>query len=286
MNVAQAFEPYRVGEIEVITIPDGHRTFPLPEDFVVNADRGAINAALAQAGMPADEMTIVFNPVVVRTGGQTILIDTGNGQGAPAGSGLLMANLLAASIAPEKIDLVVISHFHSDHINGLLVPDGKLAFPNAAITVPAPEWAFWTDEGERTRAAPGRMQELFGNVARVLLPNRDRIRQHDWRREVAAGMTAVATPGHSRGHTSYMLASGRDRLFIQCDVTNHPALFARHPGWHARFDQDPVMAEATRRKVYEMLASERVPVQGFHFPWPCRGLIERDGEGYRLIAMP
>lgn len=280
-----AFEPYRVGEIDVITVPDGQRTFPLPDDFIVNADRRAINAALAEAGMPADQMTIVFNPVVIRTAGKTILVDTGNGPGAPQGAGLLMANLRAASIAAEAIDLVVISHFHSDHINGLLAADGKLAFPNAIITVPAPEWAFWTDEGERARAAPGRMQELFGNVARVLLPHRDRIRQHEWGREVAPGMTAVATPGHSHGHTSYMLASGRERLFIQSDVTNHPALFVRHPGWQARFDQDPVMAEATRRKTYEMLASERIPVQGFHFPWPSRGLIAKDGDGYRLTAM-
>jgi glyoxylase-like metal-dependent hydrolase (beta-lactamase superfamily II) len=285
MKVKEMLEPYRVGDIEVITVADGQRTFPLPEDFIVNADRAAVNGALAQAGMPADQMTIVFNPVIARTAGETVLIDTGNGPGAPAGAGLLMASLAKASIAPEAIGLIIISHFHGDHINGLLAADGKLAFPNAVITVPAPEWAFWTDETERDRAAPGRMQELFQNVARVLLPHSGRIRQHQWGREVVPGLTAVATPGHSLGHTSYMLRSGRDRLFIQCDLTNHPALFVRHPGWHARFDQDPVMAEAARRRVYEMLASERIPVQGFHFPSPCRALIERDGEGYRLIAL-
>jgi glyoxylase-like metal-dependent hydrolase (beta-lactamase superfamily II) len=280
--MVRPFEPYRVGDIDVITVPDGQRTFPLPDDFIVNADRAAINGALSEAGMPPDQMTIVFNPVIVKTGGKTILIDTGNGPGA----GLLMENLKKASIAPEAIDMVVISHFHGDHINGLLTADGRLAFSNAVITVPAPEWAFWTDEGERARASPGRMQELFANVARVLLPYRDRIQRHDWGKEVATGMSAVATPGHSAGHTSYMLESGRDRLFIQSDVTNHPALFVRHPGWHARFDQDPLMAEATRRKVYEMLASERIPVQGFHFPFSCRALVERSGDGYRLIAQP
>lgn len=288
MNAAGAPASHRVGDIEITTVPDGHRTFPLPDDFVANAGREAINAALAEAGMPANQMTIMFNPVLIRTAGKTILIDTGNGQGAglpPAGPGLLMANLKAASISPDTIDLVVISHFHSDHINGLIAPDGRLAFPNATITVPAPEWAFWTDDGERARAAPGRMQELFANVTRIFLPYRDRVEQHDWGREVAAGVTAVATPGHSLGHTSYMLASGRDRLFIQSDVTNHPALFVRNPGWHARFDQDPEMAEATRRKVYDMLASERVPVQGFHFPPPYRALVERAGDGYRLVAM-
>jgi glyoxylase-like metal-dependent hydrolase (beta-lactamase superfamily II) len=285
MSMNETFEPYRVGDIEVITIPDGQRTFPLPDDFIINADRTAINGALREAGMPADQMTIVFNPVIVRTGGQTILIDTGNGPGAPTGAGLLMENLRKASIAPEAIDMVVISHFHGDHINGLLADDGGLAFPNAAITVPAPEWAFWTDEGEHARAAPGRMQELFGNVARVLLPHRGRVHRHDWGKEVAPGMIAVATPGHSAGHTSYMLGSGRDRLFIQSDVTNHPALFVRHPGWQARFDQDPLMAETTRRKVYGMLASERIAVQGFHFPSPCRALVEKTGDGYRLIPL-
>jgi glyoxylase-like metal-dependent hydrolase (beta-lactamase superfamily II) len=260
MNGTATFEPFHLGGIEVVTVPDGQRTFPLPDGFVVNADRAAINAALTEAGMPSNEMTVVFNPVVVRTAGKTLLIDTGNGQGAPAGSGLLMANLKAASIAPAAIDLIVISHFHPDHINGLIAADGTLAFPNAVITVPAAEWDFWTDEGERARAAPGRMQELFSNVARVLLPHRDRIQRHSWGQEVAPSMMAFPTPGHTPGQTSYMLGSGRDRLFIQSDLTNHPALFVRHPGWHARFDQDPVIAEASRRKVYEMLASERVHV--------------------------
>lgn len=278
------FSPHRVGEIDVVTLREGHRTFPLKEaEFIHNASMAEINAALAEAGMPPDQMTIVFNPIAVRTGGEWYLFDTGNGP-QPAGStaGLLMASLAAAGIAPETIPHVVISHFHGDHINGLLAA-GVAAFPNADILVPEREWTFWNDEGERARAAPGRMQELFANVARVFEKLRDRVRTYRGGEEIAPGITAVDTPGHSIGHTSFLVESGGERLYIQSDVTNHPALFARNPGWQARFDQFPDEAVATRKKVYEMLLAEKLLVQGFHFPFPSRGFIQRAGDGYRVV---
>lgn len=278
---------YGIGDITVTTVPDGDRTFPFPDNFVLNAGREDVNAALAAAGMPKDKMTIVFNPVVIESGSRRILLDTGMGEaaGAAAGAtnGLLMRNLAAAGIDPKSIDLVVISHFHGDHVNGLVRADGSLAFPNARITVPEKEWAFWMDDAEMARAPQGRMEELFQNNRRVFDPLKGKIETHAWDKEVAPGMTAVGTPGHTAGHTSYVLSSGGKSVFVQSDVTNHPALFVRNPGWHAFFDQDPAQAEQTRRRVYEMLVSEKMPVQGFHFPLPSLGRAERDGSGYRIV---
>jgi hypothetical protein len=85
---------------------------------------------------------------------------------------------------------------------------------------------------------------------------------------------------------SYVVASGDKKVYVQADVTNHPALFARNPGWHAFFDQDPKMAEETRRKVYDMLVAEKMMVQGFHYPFPSVGYIEKAGSGYRVIPVP
>ncbi len=276
---------YSVGSTEVLVVPDGFRSSPLANGFILNAPREDVNAALVEYGMPADQVTIVFNPVLLRIGSKLVLIDAGNGEGRNADAGHLEANLREPGIDPDTIDAVVISHFHRDHIDGLLRQDGTSRFSNAVILVPTPEWTFWMDDGEKSRASEGRMQELFDNSRRVFKDLRPQVQQYGWGDELFSGLVAVATPGHSIGHTSFMLSSGGKSVFLQCDVTNHPALFVRHPGWHASFDQDPHQAEATRRKIYEMLVSEQIPVQGFHHPMPGLSIVERYRDGYRLVQL-
>jgi glyoxylase-like metal-dependent hydrolase (beta-lactamase superfamily II) len=274
---------YSVGTTEVLVVSDGFRSSALADGFILNASREEVNGALVEYGMPPDQVTIVFNPVLLRIGTKLVLIDAGNGEGRNADAGRLEANLREHRIDPATIDAVVISHFHRDHIDGLLRQDGTPRFPNAMILVPAPEWAFWMDDAEKSRASTGRMEELFENSRRVFKDLRPQ--EYAWDDELFPGLVAIATPGHSIGHTSFMLSSGGKSVFLQCDVTNHPALFVRHPGWHASFDQDPHQAEATRRKIYEMLASEQIPVQGFHHPMPGLSVVERYRDGYRLAPL-
>jgi glyoxylase-like metal-dependent hydrolase (beta-lactamase superfamily II) len=277
---------YTVGDIEIIILPDGHRTFPLPDGFVLNASRDEINAALAAASMPRDTMTIVFNPVVIRAGGKTVLFDTGNGPQAPnATLGRMPESMAAAGINPSAIDRVVISHFHGDHVNGLKTADGKPAFANADIIVPVGEWDFWMSDAEMGRATTPRMQELFRNNRRVFDDLGERIATYVHDQEVVPGVRAVSTPGHSIGHMSFMLSSRGQSLFLQSDVTNHPALFVAHPGWHAMFDQIPELAEQTRRRVYDMLVTDRLPVLGFHYPAPSIARVEKTAAGYRLLPL-
>jgi glyoxylase-like metal-dependent hydrolase (beta-lactamase superfamily II) len=277
---------YTVGDIEIIILPDGHRTFPLPDGFVLNASRDEINAALAAASMPRDTMTIVFNPVVIRSGGKTVLFDTGNGpQPAQATLGRMPESMAAAGIDPAAIDRVVISHFHSDHVNGLKTAEGKPAFAKADILVPVGEWNFWMNDVEMGKATTPRMQELFRNNRRVFDDLRERVTTYADDKEVVPGVRAVSTPGHSIGHMSFMLSSGSRSLFLQSDVTNHPALFVAHPGWHAMFDQIPDMAEQTRRRVYDMLLAERLPVLGFHHPAPSVSHVEKTAAGYGLMPL-
>jgi glyoxylase-like metal-dependent hydrolase (beta-lactamase superfamily II) len=280
------FSAIDLGGVTVTTLADGSRTLPLTEGFILNAGTTEINLALAEAGLPPDQLTILFNPIVITTAEHRVLIDTGNGP-QPSGStaGHLMASLAAASIAPESIDLVVISHFHGDHVNGLLDAAGADAFPNATITVPRVEWDFWMSDAEMARATPGRMTQLFQANRKIFTGVTRTVTQYDWGTDIIAGVAAIGTPGHSIGHTSFMITGTAGKLFVQSDLTNNPALFVRHPGWHAGFDQDPVLAEATRRKTLSMLAAEKILVQGFHFPFPSRGTIAADGDGFRYIPL-
>jgi glyoxylase-like metal-dependent hydrolase (beta-lactamase superfamily II) len=286
MSAATSYS-YKVGDAKVTAVTDGDRVAPLPDNFVTNATRDEVNAALAEAGMPLNQTHTIFTPTVIEVGGKRVLIDTGMGTAASKAPGstfgFLTKNMADAGIDPNSIDIVVCSHFHGDHVNGLWAEPGVLAFPNAQVSVPAPEWKFWMDDGEMARAPKGRMEDLFKNNHRVFDPIKSKVATHEWDKEVVPGLTAVGTPGHSAGHTSYVVSSGKDSLFVFCDVTNHPALFVRHPNWHAMFDQDPVLAEKTRIKTLDMLVADKMQVQAFHFPFPGRARIEKDGKSYRAV---
>ncbi|WP_424632090.1 MBL fold metallo-hydrolase [Bradyrhizobium sp. SYSU BS000235] len=286
-----SFYRYKVGDIEVTVVSDGSTTLALGDSFVLNAKKDEVNAALEKAFLPRDKVTINFGPLVINTGGKLVVVDTGNGPAAFAaskgGSGQFASNMAAAGIDPKNVDIVVISHFHGDHVNGLLTADGQPAFPNAEVLVPSVEWKYWMDDGEMSRASGDRMQGLFKNNRRVFETGlKKKVTPYEWGKEVAPGMLAVETIGHTPGHTSYVLSSGADKVFIQSDVTNNPDLFARNPGWHLMFDQDPAQAETTRRKIYDMIVADRMRVQGFHYPFPGLAHIEKDGTGYRWIPAP
>jgi glyoxylase-like metal-dependent hydrolase (beta-lactamase superfamily II) len=288
---APSFYRYKVGEVQVNVVSDGVNSFPLGDTFVLNAKKDEVNAALEKAFLPKDKVSVHFSPLVINTGGKLVVIDTGNGAGAFASSkgsvGQFASNLTAAGFDPKNIDMVVISHFHGDHVNGLLTADGAPAFPNAEVLVPATEWKYWMDDGEMSRATGERMQGLFKNNRRVFEAGlKKKVTPYEWGKDVAPGLLAVESIGHTPGHTSYVLSSGSDKVFIQSDVTNHPALFVAHPGWHLMFDQDPALAEKTRRKVYDMLVADKMRVQGFHYPFPAHGYVEKAGNGYQLVPAP
>jgi glyoxylase-like metal-dependent hydrolase (beta-lactamase superfamily II) len=284
------FYRYKVGDIEVTVVTDGANRMKLPDDFVSNAKKDDVNAALAAAYMEKDVFVGPYNPVVVNTGSKLVLIDTGVGEAgfkaSNGASGQLMNNLKAAGIDPKSIDVVLISHFHGDHVNGLLMADNSLAFPNAEVMVPEAEYKYWMDDGEMSRATNPRIQGLFKNNRRVFSGDVvKRMTQYAWGKDVLPGIQAVGTPGHSPGHTSHILSSGGSTLYVQADVTHVPYLFARNPGWHAFYDHDPQMAEVTRRKVYDMLAADKIRVQGFHYPFPSNAYVEKAGNGYREIPV-
>jgi len=282
---------YKVGSFEITVVTDGVNRFKLPDDMVTNVPKEQVGAALVAHHIEPGMYVTPYNPIVVNTGQKLVVIDTGTGEAALAASkgtnGQFLANLASAGIDAKAVDAVIISHYHGDHVNGLLKADNSLAFPNAEILVPAGEHKFWMDDGEMSRAPKGRMEDLFKNNRRVFSGEvMKRLRTYEPDKEVVPGITAVATNGHSAGHNSHIVASGSGKVFVQADVTHVPFLFARNPGWHAFYDQDPAMAEATRRKVYDMLVAEKMMVQGFHYPFPSVAYVEKSGTGYREVAVP
>ncbi|WP_445503170.1 MBL fold metallo-hydrolase [Microvirga sp. G4-2] len=280
---APGFYRYKVGEIEVTAINDGFARRPV-EGFIKNAELKDVQAALQEAFLPTDAFPITFNTLVLNQGGKITLIDTGNGDmGAPT-SGRWMANFRAAGFDPVQVSTVVISHFHGDHINGLRLKDGTAVFPNAEVMVPAPEWAFWMDDA-RMNQAPEAMKGAFQGVLRVFGPIAEDVKRYEMDKEVVPGLTSIAAPGHTPGHTAYMLSSGSAKLMIMSDVTNHPALFVRNPDWSAVFDMDAEQARATRRRMLDMAATERAQVAFYHAPFPATGHIAKEGNGFRFVPV-
>lgn len=279
---APGFYRFKVGEMEVTLVHDGAAQRPLDGSFVRNAPLADVQGALTAAFQPSDLLTIPFTTTVVNTGSRLVMIDSANGDMGAPGTGRWMANFRAAGYSPEQVDLIVVSHCHGDHIQGIRAKDGTARFPNAQVMVPEAEWAFWMDDA-RMNAAPDAAKAGFQNVRRVFGPIAKDVVPYAGEKEVAPGITAMPAPGHTPGHTAFVVAGGNDRLLVWSDTTNRPELFVRNPGWHAVFDLDPQGAEASRRRMLDMAASERMQVAGYHFPFPATGFIAREGGGYAYV---
>ncbi|OYD82917.1 MBL fold metallo-hydrolase [Azospirillum brasilense] len=288
-NVQQApgFYRVRVGDLIVTRINDGQFARPNPtEGFVRNASPDDVAAALRDAFLPTEALTIPITFMAVQGGGRTVLIDTGTGGQLMPTAAFGARNMAAAGIDPARVTMVVISHFHPDHISGLAGADGKPLFPNAEILVPEAEWAFWMDDAAMSRA-PEAMQGTFKTArARFGAYPQERIRRYDANAEVAPGIQAIAAAGHTPGHTAFAVSSGGKQLMVLSDTSNHPALFVRNPGWHAVFDMDPALAEANRRKLFDRAAADRMPVVGYHFPFPGVGHISQRDRGFEFEPAP
>ena len=280
---APGFYRYKVGDIEVTAVNDGSAPRPL-EGFIRNAELSAVQQAARDAFLPQNTIQNSFTALVLNNGGRLTLIDTGNGDSGAPTTGRWMENFRAAGFDPSQVNTIVISHFHGDHINGLRRKDGTAVFPNAEVLVPATEWAFWMDDA-RMNQAPENMRGGFLGARRVFSPIAKDVKQYEMDKEIVPGLTSVAAPGHTPGHTAYMLSSGSGKLLILSDTANHPALFVRNPDWSAVFDMDADVARATRRRMLDMAASERAQVAFYHAPFPATGHITKDGDGFRFVPV-
>lgn len=281
---AQGFHKFSVGDAEVITLFDGFWKKAHDDGFIKNATVEDTKAALRAAGKPDDAVEITFTITLVRMGGRTIMFDAGTGAQLAPTAGLLAANMAAAGVSPADIDTIVVTHFHPDHIFGLMDKGSNAQrFPNARIIVPEAEYAFWTDAGVISRLPEAR--KGLAQRIQATFPEWKNIERFSGEKEVLPGLMSVEAHGHTAGHTAFALGSGNDQLLILADTANLPALFVRNPGWHVAFDADAAKAEAARRRLFDRAIADKAVVTGYHFGMPGAGRIERDGEGYAFVPV-
>jgi len=281
---AKGFVTYKVGAAEVTALYDGIWEKPHDPAFISNASIDDVKAAMVKAGLTPDFVSIPFTVIVVKNGGKTIMCDSGTGGQVQPTAGKLMGNMKAAGIDPAKIDTILLSHCHPDHIFGLMEKDtNKPVFPDAELIVSDAEYKFWTDP-----AVIDRLPEARKGLARriqAVFPTWKNIRQVTGEPEVAPGIRFVSAPGHTPGHRAFHLASGTGQLMISNDTAYVPALVVANPGWHGQYDQDAALAESSRRKLLDRVIADKLMICGYHFPFPGAGTIAKDGSGYALTLM-
>jgi glyoxylase-like metal-dependent hydrolase (beta-lactamase superfamily II) len=281
---APAIYRYKIGSYQLTALYDGIWYRPITDKFIRNAPFAEVEHALDAAFMPHDRLATPFTALVVNTGSKLVLIDTGTGGQISPSAGELRDNLIAAGIDPNAVDAIVISHFHPDHINGIKDKDNRLIFPNAEIMVPAPEWAFWMDDAN-LNAAPADLKPTFLNQRRIFADIAKQVTHYRPGKEVAPGIVTLPAPGHTPGHTVFAIHSGDQSLLVLSDTAQHPAVFARHPSWQAAFDVDGPEAVATRKKIFDRAAADRMLITGYHFPFPACGHLIKTATGYEHVPI-
>jgi glyoxylase-like metal-dependent hydrolase (beta-lactamase superfamily II) len=277
----------RIGEIEVLVVSDG--VLPLPTKMLGhNADPAVRAAWLDDMFLPQDAFDWSLNVVVVRTGSQTILIDAGLGLDPDLNlprAGQLVKRLEAAGIDLASVTDVVLTHMHMDHVGGLLVDGVKDRLrPDLRIHVAAAEVKFWeSPDFTQVSMPPGFPDALRAAAKKFANEYRKQLRLFDEQHEVAPGVVAIRTGGHTPGHSVVRLASGGDRLTFAGD-----AVFAvgfDHPDWHNGFEHDPEEAARVRVRLLTELAETGEQLVATHLPFPSVGRVAVDGDAFRWVPI-
>ena len=274
----------RVGDFELTALYDGVWDRPIDEKFVLNAAFADVQTALTDAFLPIDKVPTTYTTLLVNTGTKLVLLDSGTGGQLGPLTGSMGPNLAAAGVDPKAVDLIVISHFHPDHINGIKTKDDELAFPNAEILVPGPEWDYFMDDGNLS-AARDPIKGTFLNARRIFKNIAGEVRPYRPGADIVSGIASIEAFGHTPGHTAFVVNSGGDAMLVLGDTTHNPWLFVRHPEWQPTVDLDGPLAAQTRRKLLDRAAADKLRVQGYHFPFPASGHILRRGSGYEFVPV-
>src|SRR5665213_1295552 len=278
---------FKLGGFEVAIIMDSKAMRSgLTPSFGGEAGAADVKALAAANRIDGDKYEHPFTPIIVNTGKELVLFDTGNGALAAENEqlkgrvppGNLVARMGQAGYKPEDVDVVVITHGHPDHIGGL-TKGGQPVFPKARYVTGAADFDFWK-KGENVREARKFNRELYVKIVAPLADRTTFIKPGD---EVVSGIRAVDAFGHSPGLMAFMIESDGKKLLNWADTCNHYVVAIQRPDLHLDVDDDKEKAAATRKRILDMVATDKLFVAGYHMPFPGLGFVEKAGGNYRWM---
>ena len=278
------FWRFKFGAFEFTTIADSEAFIDGPYPIIgKNAAESEVRQLMRENLVQEQRYQPGFSPTILNTGKELVLFDTGNGANGfvprPNG-GWLAAQLGPSGFKAEDIDVVVLTHGHPDHIAGIIEGDKPL-FPNARYVIAATEYDYWAPEGKHT----GELEKLAAVFRANTKQVADRFKFLKPGDDVVSGIRSIEAPGHTPGHLAYLIESEGRHILFWGDCAHHHVASLAHPEWHCVFDIDKEAAVTTRKRIYDMAATDRLPVIGYHMPFPSVGYVERTTPGsYRWIA--
>ncbi len=268
----------RLGDGVVTAVNDG--MFEGATALLTNIETADAEALLTATFRPLPPRLTV-NTFLLHLGGKRIMVDAGCAGSFGPTVGRMLSNLAALGVEPATISTVLLTHAHPDHANGLIDGAGAAVFPNAELIVSAKEVAFWQDDAIMG-AVPEDMKGYFLGARAALAAYADRTRLIE-AGEVLPGISAIPAYGHTPGHTAFMVSSGAESLLIWGDVVHLPGVQFARPGAALTFDGDPAGAIATRARLMDMAATDKLLVAGMHLDFPTFGHVVKQGDGYAHV---
>ncbi|MGB1208853.1 MAG: MBL fold metallo-hydrolase [Paracoccaceae bacterium] len=272
---------FTLGAARLTVVSDGYFTMPTG-GLGVNADPAEVQAFLRRHFLSTEMGYSHTNHLVIEIGDATVLVDVGSGDRFFDTAGRLVNNLEAAGFALDDITHVVITHAHPDHIWGVRDDFDEALFYDAAYFLGRAEHDFWMQDGLAARTAPEDQQFVVGAVNSINVEGVDWVLVEDGA-EIVPGVRVIDTPGHTAGHMSVVIESDGMQLIALGDAMNHAYLNFAKPDWYNGIDQDGPQCAATRRRLLDMAATDRMAVLGYHFPFPGVGHVMREGDAYRFV---
>lgn len=281
---APYFHRFKLGDAEVTVVSDGPLPLGDPGGAFLGVPKEEVAKMLTDNFMSPTNVVLEQNAPIVNFGERLVLFDTGMGSSKAFGptTGRLTKSINEAGIKPEEIDAIVCSHAHIDHIGGIVDDGGKPLFPNAQVYLAQTDFDFWTDEGKL--GSP--LKDFVVHARKNLMPVRDRIKFFKDGEQFIPGITAIAAPGHTVGHTIFNVESAGKSFIFMGDLSHHSVLLLERPKMEFAYDTDPKQAAATRVKLLDTIAANKTMVMSYHFAWPGLGHVVKAGEGYRYLAEP